>query len=720
MRNSGVWLLSVGTLLACAAVTWAADRPLREARSKNERFVLRIEPGQPGRAGRDCRGELSESPERGRTGRRVWERALVNDAAPTQVYIRDDGRFVVTLDEYRRGGARNALVVYGEHGEFLRHFLLTDLLEKEDWKHVVVEKREIAWLRDARCAFEPNADRFTVEFSWGHQICIDLKTLQVIRTGTDDTGKLTVVPVDVLALLFGTDAAGERGQAERVAGMAGLTPEEQAQADAIAGQLIAEPPSTQAAAPPAAAGAADETPSAPAVDTHGTGQRRMADRAGTEASPARDTSTGEQATAPTPSLSPNEIAVPAPNPAEKVDYVAWLNEMGQPLGPDANPVYQAAIAQSVRCELDSKLLTAAVRGDPAALASPEVAAWVAANAGALAKFREASEYGGKGWSYHSPDGSLIGIVLPELASLRTLARASVIDGRRLAASGQSAQAAERYLDTFAAGAHAGSGMTIIEGLVGAAMQGPAADAYLDLQADTPTGTLDYADLAARAEAVYLSPRPLSETVLGERAMFMDAAQRLWDVDPTTGAHVLNVAKAREMVSAVSDLKEAEVAGFVSQLETIGFQATVTEGDLYYDALGAALAQPYQESVAELGQLESILGSTDTTNPFLRTVTPSFARAHFVETRAETTRRAALLVTNLNAYRQQHGEYPSSLDAFADRPFVVDPFSNARFVYRRVGHDFKLYSVGGNGADDAGVHDQKGETNDVVFWPRPRQ
>lgn len=718
MRNSGLCVACMVILSAGTAVAVGADRPLREASSENGRFTLRIDPGQPGRSGRDCRGELSETGERNRTGRRVWERALVNDAAPLQAYIRDDGRFVVTLDEYRRGGARHALVIYGEHGELLRHFLLTDLLDKGDWAHVHVERREIIWLQDARCAFEPKADRFVVNLAWGRKIHIDLKTLQVIREGTRDGDVLTVVPADVLAQLFGLEADGERDRAERPGGVSRLTPAEQAQADAIAGQLAAGEPTTQAAEAPAAAGEA-AAPAPTAMDRVAAEQPPAARQTVVTKETAPQTATGGQLAEGQIGHSPADIAVPEPNPVAKVDYITWLNGLGRIDGPDANAAYQEAIALSVPCELDSKLLATAARGDPAALASPELTAWVTANAGALAKFREASEYGAKGWSYHSPDGSLIGIVLPELAPLRMLARASVIEGRHLAASGKSAEAAERYLDTFAAGAHTGSGMTIIESLVGVAMQGPAADAYLDLQADAPAGKLDYVDLAARAEAAYRAPRPLSETVLGERAMFMDAAQRLWDIDPSTGTPVMNAAKAREMVSAINEVNEADVAGFVSQLEGIGFQATVTEGDLYYDALGAALAQPYQDSVAQLDQLESLLRNTDSTNPFLRTVTPSIARAHFVETRAETTRRAALLVTNLNAYRQQHGEYPAALDVFADRPYVVDPFSSTRFVYRRVGNDFQLYSVGGNGKDDAGTHDQKGETNDVVFWPRPK-
>ena len=159
MQGLNRWTAGVAILLVTAAAVADGERPLREARSQNGRFVLRVEPGQPGRAGRSCTATLFGESQSGRAGRRVWERALVNDAAPTHAAVRDDGRFVVTLDEYRRGGARNAVVIYGSEGELLRHFLLSDLLEKDDWPPVKVDRRELGWLTDARLAVYPSVDR---------------------------------------------------------------------------------------------------------------------------------------------------------------------------------------------------------------------------------------------------------------------------------------------------------------------------------------------------------------------------------------------------------------------------------------------------------------------------------------------------------------------------------------------------------------------------------
>jgi hypothetical protein len=154
------------------------------------------------------------------------------------------------------------------------------------------------------------------------------------------------------------------------------------------------------------------------------------------------------------------------------------------------------------------------------------------------------------------------------------------------------------------------------------------------------------------------------------------------------------------------------------MNEIGFEQTVALGAAYYEAMTAAMALPYPDAQPRIAEMERLLDQEDV-HPLLRRLTPSLERYGFLKGRGETTRSATLLVTHLNAYKQKHGVYPESLAAFAGQDFAIDPFSAAPFVYKRSGDDFVLYSVGANGVDDAGVHDRRGETNDLVFWPRPR-
>jgi len=702
-------LATVTAGLLVIGTAWA-ERPPREARSDNGQFVVRIDPG---RGGRECRATLYKQSDDNRRGRRVWERTLVNDVAPTHVFVRDDGQFVVTLDEFRRGGARHALVIYGGQGELLRHFLLSDLLDKADWPHVRVRQREVEWLKEVRAAFADQRQQFVIELKWGHTLRIDLRTLQVIRDNGSDQQVLATIPAEVLAAMLGDLGTETEGAiAGRLAELAALSPEEQSQADQIAEQLTAvstlpEADVTEALVPPEEETAEDAERRLAREDEDKSAPELAADEEAYDVPTDERESVGALLTG---------IEIPPPSVGEKYDYVGWLNETGRVDGPDANPVYEAAYAQLAEWDGDSDLLRAAERGEPDALVSPEVAAFLDANAQALDLFREASNYSTKGWEYDSEDGSMMGVLLPSMAPFRALAKASVLDGRRLALTGRPAEAAERYLDVMAAGRHVGEGLTLIENLVGTATQNRAADALLDLMADPDADNIDFVDLAAEAEAAYQPPRSSAEAIQAERAFYMDSVQRLWD-EAETGDRTLNRAKARELLSYTSESSDSAVEAMIDELAAASFEDAVAAGNAHYDALAEAVSVDYAEASRRLAEIEDRMQAEN--NPYLNHLTPSLSRYHLVKTKAEANRRATLLVTNLRAYRQAYGSYPPSLEAFGDLDFSIDPLSGTHFVYRRDGDDFVLYSVGGHGADDAGAGDRGGQTRDLRYWPRPR-
>jgi hypothetical protein len=411
----------------------------------------------------------------------------------------------------------------------------------------------------------------------------------------------------------------------------------------------------------------------------------------------------------------SEIAVPRPDPAHKFDYVAWFNGLGVVDGPDAMEFYHQAIAQTKNWEGDGDLLSRAMSGDPAALANPDIQSWLAANQGALVSFRAGTQLPERGWNYKSADGSMIGVLLPELAGMRTLARASVVEARQLAAAGQPMEAAYQCLDVLAAGAHTGNGLTLIENLVGVAMQAHGQEALLDLQADPASAPqLDFVQLAAEAEIAYQPTRAPADCMQAERSMFMDAVQRLWNVNPDTGEYVFDADHFNKLMTETG----GEPTPTGEPLGNLDYHDTVRQGELVYDALAEAASMPYPESRERLSTIEDMLSSSEGVNPLLKLLTPSISRAVFIRTRAETSRRATVLSTYLNAYRQQFGEYPDTLDVFADRDFVTDPFTQGRFAYRREDDGFVLYSLGKNGTDESGAHDPKGESNDMLYWPRP--
>lgn len=722
-------------IMSLAPTTRGADQrsstPLREANSDNRRFQLRIRPGRPGEdAIRGCKAGLYERVGDRRGGRALWERFLVNDVAPGRAFIRDDGRFVVTLDEYRRGGARNAMVIYGENGELLRHFLLPDLLDRSDWAEVKKNGEAVDWLDGARFQFLDEPPMFVVTLRHGGEIRVDLEKLQVVRKSGAVSG-VSAIPREMLTALYGPNArpASQPAGAETVR----PRPEKRRQPDVAVAitkgdgegpqtdvAQISEPedlPVSDEVAAMEGAEAADEI-AGEAVESEDSQTMDEEDAgfavAEEEADPLDQMA--EEVRAETSVEASKWGGVPQPDPAAPVDYLAWARSFITIEGPSAVPEYEAIMASVAPWKGSRESLKAALAGDPSVLGTPDIRAWLADNQDALDHFRKALTLEYKGWPLKSGDGSFIAALLPNLSPVREVSCVSVVQGRLHAAAGLADSAAECYLDALAGGAQAGSGFTLIESLVGAGIQKLAAEALLDLQADPAGEQLDYVALAERLEEDYRSPSSPSETLQAERAFFLDTVQSMYTYDSESGTYTLDAAKATEFLHTIESPPREDVAARVERLHQIDFKSSVADGNDYYDKLGQALALPYPEAQQMLEALERRFQEPNKSNPLL--IPAAYSRYHTLRAGADALRRATRLVTHLNAYRQQFGDYPESLEVFGGADFTVDPFTGDNLKYERTGGTFRLYSVGPNGADEGGVHDPRGENNDIVYWPRP--
>lgn len=726
-----------------AAEAVAQDRrPLREVRSENGRFVLRVQPGREGQKDtRGCRATLYERSRERRRDAKRWTSKLVNEVAPSLAHIRNDGQFVVTLDEFRCAGAAHAVVIYDAKGKRVKEFRLTELLRGEDWKHVRVRKRAVLWLPGARFEFVDEPEQFVITLKWKRQIRIDLKKLVVTdERAAERDEQVGEIPPEILALLGAAedeqDLVAELQQILAQARASGeeLSPEAQERMRAIMAQLgaadvpesgklpqeVLEQLKELGLSPEASGASGAESPGETAEAKPGEAEGAPPAGAGEtiEAAPGQATDLFAGAAG---NSAETGVPVPVPNPADPVDYVAWVNEMAVVDGPSATPMLQAAMDKFAPFEADEALYGAALDGDPAALNSPEIAAWLEANQDAIQQFRDATQYEHRGFPMHSEGGDLIGILLPHLGRMRDLTRATIMEARRAELDGRPDEALDRYLDTFVSGAQASQGPTIIESLVGNAIQAYSAGALLDSFVGPAADQIDYVQLAGRIEDSYPPLRPAAESFQGERAFMMDVLQRMYTFDPETKTYSVGQKGIEYYNSFEFSDGDRPDASFVDELNAIGFAGALEQANRHYDAMTEAFQSPYREGAQVMRALdESVSSGEANRNPLMRTMMPALGRYYALHTRAETNRRASVLATNIMAYRQQHGDYPDSLDAFGDRDFIIDPFTDQRFVYRRDGDSFTLYSLGPNGVDDGGVHDRRMRDNDVRYWPRPEE
>ncbi|MHC4474428.1 MAG: hypothetical protein ACYTEL_02205 [Planctomycetota bacterium] len=107
--------------------------------------------------------------------------------------------------------------------------------------------------------------------------------------------------------------------------------------------------------------------------------------------------------------------------------------------------------------------------------------------------------------------------------------------------------------------------------------------------------------------------------------------------------------------------------------------------------------------------------------------PAMARIAELSYRCKTEIQTLIITLALLRFKQIHGLYPDALDQLLKTDLLetmpMDPYSDKPLVYRRIGDDFTLYSLGENFADDGaarygdswkwGDGRRKG---DRVFWP----
>jgi len=680
-------LRSIGIVLAilCSAHACGQSlRPLRRARSDNRRFELRVEPGRAGRGStRPCRASLRERGERGR--RAVWEAELVNATAPTRAVLRDDGAFVATFDEYRRGGAAHAVVIYDARGKLVHDFDLRELLREGDWKQVKLRGRAIEWLDGAKIEFSEDQTQLTIRLRWKRELRIQLERGELISKDGKKRRADDEIPPEIAAV-FESDSAGQAPAYERIAEK--LIRDRQADGAPLSEQELAALMDEAKRI----AGAGD--------------QSRDADHT-VEAA-------GNSAEVGAP--------VPQPDPGEHIDYIAWAAQFTSAPDAPAQELLAEAMEKTTRDAEDYDLINAAMKGDPDALASPEVQAWLEANRDALADMRAATAYDYDGWPLRSDDGMMVGALLPHLGALRELTRVSVVEAKQLEADGRFDDALDYYMDALASGGQVGRGVTLIENLVGQAMQSSVSGALLDSLAGPAGDNVDYDDLADRIEASLGAPRPVAQTIQFERAMMMDFMQRTYERDETSG-QVRVSPEGPGLLTEVTGMSQDDPLGVfqaAAMLATTSFDDTLSTANNIYDRMTEGMQLPYPEGREVLSALEQEVSAPEfkARNALLSGVVPSVSRYRAIDTRTDATRRATLLVAELKAYRQRTGAYPDSLADLGAGASAIDPFTGQPFAYHPQGDDFSLYSLSANGTDDGGTHDLSLNSNDLVFWPRP--
>ncbi|OHD55762.1 MAG: hypothetical protein A2Y33_14080 [Spirochaetes bacterium GWF1_51_8] len=137
----------LGVLMFLTAAALFADKSpvpkLKKYYSANSNYCFLVLPGGDGVP---CKGTLYQ------TGYKaglltLWSANLVNPVSPLKVIVPDNGKYVVTFDDWDSPGiTENMIVIYGASGKMVKRFSIGDFVNNKLLQDIPESKDGYAWL----------------------------------------------------------------------------------------------------------------------------------------------------------------------------------------------------------------------------------------------------------------------------------------------------------------------------------------------------------------------------------------------------------------------------------------------------------------------------------------------------------------------------------------------------------------------------------------------
>jgi hypothetical protein len=413
---------------------------------------------------------------------------------------------------------------------------------------------------------------------------------------------------------------------------------------------------------------------------------------------------------------------PQPDPANRVDYVAWINEtLSAGITDNAADEYLAAY----------KLLEPFSGDWGDTLNGPwsedaEVGAWLDANQEGLALFRQAAAKNRCFFPLGSREAAVDGghnpplwnVLLPNTRPHRTACEGLLAQGWRAWSEGNQDLLPTNALIVLRSAGHLGQTTNLIERLGGIGCACLAYEAIPSALSQSEQHDQLAARLATELEGADLPWPPVSRSFRTERLATWDFCQRLYDHCRRNGTWKLDDGARKLLEHVVNTDSEAILdRNDLWRLSKIGFEETLKEVNAYYDHLDRWLAMPYPQAAKQIDELAQVRHASE--NPIIRKFVPELTKPRLIDERRVAFRRGTHLISCILAHRARAGVLPASLDELSAKDIGelrIDPFSNKDLIYERLGDDFRLYTVADNLTDDGGKHNKKWEDGDYVFWP----
>jgi len=326
---------------------------------------------------------------------------------------------------------------------------------------------------------------------------------------------------------------------------------------------------------------------------------------------------------------------------------------------------------------------------------------------------------------------MLSMLIPNLSDYRNIASILVALAKVKAEKGDFNGAFGDLLEVFDFGVHLrGQNTTLIEQLVAIAIKNRSAESIRLLVQKYPVDTELLRKTRQRFEQ--LTPKD-SYTVdfESEKLFLLDEIQRSFVVSRIGKSH-LYIKRLSRLGLALS-AGEREMYSSAGAVFRILFthpdkEETIKSVECFYSFMGKlSQMSPAKQKAGGMSADEEV-EKIAKGNMVIGWLLPALDKVTALSFRDRIGCEATLTVLALKLYQQDKGSLPEDIEQLVKDGYIssvpVDPYSDKPLIYKKVGQDFTLYSVGTDFEDDGGTvgKDKNGnvkmwETDgDAVFWP----
>lgn len=315
--------------------------------------------------------------------------------------------------------------------------------------------------------------------------------------------------------------------------------------------------------------------------------------------------------------------------------------------------------------------------------------------------------------------ALIGVLLPQLNSMRTAANLLTSDARLAAEQGDAVRWMKRIEQTHHVAHHAREPGLVVNYLVQLGIEALRQD-QIDRMLTSHPALLTDAQLAqlAHENAIFSRPGDVMSFET-ERLIFKDVVQRIYTDDGKGDGHLSPDGIANiQVISHQASPEGLKPGGYAlaryaispaAAMLTASRKDLLRKYDYFMDKMQTRLQRPWRERGADDIDAEIAALKNAPLDRFryvlLTILLPSLDRAGITAERVLVKRDAVQIAIGLELYRRKTGAYPQSLADLAPKylPSIpLDPCDGKPMRYKLVDGRPLIYSIGTDLKDDGGV------------------